>query len=149
MSMAHIETEEIKREIIEQFKNYFTQLKSKNEVILDQIYSDEVVFTDPIHTINGLENLKSYFEKLNQNLIEGSFKFTDESIIKNKVYLHWEMDLQLKKPKKRITAMGISVLTLDHKIIMHRDYFDAGEVFYENIPLLGGIIKFLKKKIAN
>jgi len=40
------------------------------------------------------------------------------------------------------------VLTVEDKIVEHRDYFDAGELFYENVPILGGIIRTLKKKIA-
>ncbi|PHR31689.1 MAG: transcriptional regulator [Fluviicola sp.] len=117
--------------------------------VLNEIYSDKVFFKDPIHEINGIENLQSYFKKLNENLIQGSFIFTDETIVDKKAYLSWEMELKLKKPKKNIKASGISVLTFEQKITQHRDYFDAGELFYENIPLLGRIIRLLKKKLAN
>ena len=136
-------------EVIKKFKRYFTELNLDDVSILNEIYSDKVIFTDPIHEINGIESLKSYFEKLNENLVQGSFLFTDETITDNKAYLSWEMKLELKKPKKNVKASGISVLIFEQKITKHRDYFDAGELFYENIPLLGGIIRLLKKKIAN
>lgn len=135
--------------IIEKFKNYFTRMDVDNDTIFKEIYSDDVVFMDPIHEINGIEKLSGYFNKLNENLIEGSFQFIDESTIDNKAYLMWEMKLKLKRPNKRVKASGISVLTIEDKIIKQRDYFDAGELFYENIPVLGGIIRFLKRKIAN
>ncbi len=135
-------------ETIEKFKAYFRQLKFDDDTALNEIYSDNVIFIDPIHRINGIENLKSYFKKLDSNLMEGSFQFTNESIIDTTAYLQWEMNLQLKRPKKNVKASGISVLTLEQKIIKHRDYFDAGELFYENIPVLGSVILFLKKKIA-
>ena len=114
------------KEIIEKFKEYFTELNLVDTSILNEIYSDKVSFKDPIHEINGIENLKSYFKKLNENLIQGSFLFTDETIIENKAYLSWEMNLKLKKPKKKIKVSGISVLVFDEKITEHRDYFDAG-----------------------
>lgn len=57
--------------IIEKFKNYFSQINFKNNSTLDEIYSDRIVFKDPIHEIHGIENLKEYFNKLNDNLIEG------------------------------------------------------------------------------
>lgn len=136
------------KRIIEQFKNYFTQMDFNNNSILEEIYANDISFIDPIHKICGIENLMQYFKKLNDNLIEGSFQFTDESVVNNKVYLSWEMNLKLKKPNKNVRASGISVLTIDEKITSQRDYFDAGELFYENIPILGGIIRFLKKKIA-
>lgn len=135
-------------ETVEKFKSYFTQLKRDNNTTLNEIYSEDIIFTDPIHEIRGIENLKSYFKKLDDNLIEGSFQFTDESVTGNTAYLPWELNLRLKRPKKNVIASGISVLTVEEKIIKHRDYFDAGELFYENVPVLGRIIRFLKKKIA-
>jgi limonene-1,2-epoxide hydrolase len=135
-------------EVIKKFKKYFAELHMDDTSVLNEIYSDKVFFKDPIHEINGRENLKSYFKKLNENLIQGSFLFTDESIVDNKAYLSWEMSLKLKKPKKYVQASGISVLTFEQKITKHRDYFDAGELFYENIPILGSMIRFIKKKIA-
>ncbi|WP_296622827.1 nuclear transport factor 2 family protein [Marivirga sp.] len=134
--------------IIEKFKNYFSQIDFSNNSILNEIYSADIVFKDPIHEIKGIENLKEYFQKLNDNLIEGSFLFTDESIVDNKAYLSWEMNLKLKRPIKNVKASGISVLIIEDKIIKQRDYFDAGELFYENIPILGGIIRSIKKKLS-
>lgn len=137
------------KKVLENFKNYFARMDFNNNSVLNDIYSKNVVFIDPIHEINGIEKLCEYFHKLNDNLVEGSFQFIDESAIGNKVYLCWEMNLKLKRPNKNVKASGISVLTIEEKIIKQRDYFDAGELFYENIPILGSIIRFLKKKIAN
>ena len=136
------------KEVINKFKRYFTELNLEDASLLDEIYADEILFKDPIHEISGIENVKLYFKKLNENLISGSFIFTDESIIDNQAYLCWELKLKLKTPDKNIKASGISVLTFEQKITKHRDYFDAGELFYENVPLVGGIIRLLKKKIA-
>lgn len=134
--------------ILEKFKKYFSKIDLTNSSVLNEIYSDDIVFKDPIHEMQGIENLKEYFNKLNENLIEGSFLFTDESIVDNKAYLSWEMDLKLKRSKKNVKPSGISVLIFEDKIISHRDYFDAGELFYENIPILGGIIRSIKNKLA-
>ncbi|RUA33311.1 MAG: nuclear transport factor 2 family protein [Bacteroidetes bacterium] len=134
--------------ILEKFKNYFTPIDFTDQSILIEIYADDIVFKDPIHEIHGIENLKGYFNKLNENLIKGSFHFTDESIVDNKAFLSWEMDLKLKRPKKNVKASGISVLIIEDKIISQTDYFDAGELFYENIPVLGGIIRSIKKKLS-
>lgn len=135
-------------EALEKFKAYFSAMNLSDIDVLDGIYSEDVIFIDPIHQIEGLKNLKSYFKKLNENLLEGSFLFVSESESGNTVYLQWEMNIKLKRPDKTVKASGISVLTIDRKIIKQRDYFDAGELFYENIPVLGSIIRFLKKKIA-
>lgn len=137
------------KQTLENFKKYFSQVDVNNNSLLTDIYSDNVVFTDPIHQIQGIKKLIQYFNKLNENLIEGSFFFTDVSINDDKAYLCWDMTLKLKKPKKIINATGFSVLTFkEGKIIKQRDFFDVGELFYENIPILGSIVRYIKKKIA-
>lgn len=119
-----------------------------DDTVLNDFYADAIQFTDPIHQISGLHNLRSYFKQLNENLLDGTFEFTDESIVDNKVYLSWEMKLKLKRPKKIINASGISFLVIEEKIIRQRDYFDAGELFYEHVPILGTVVRLIKKKIA-
>jgi hypothetical protein len=44
---------------------------------------------------------------------------------------------------------GGTLIKIDkfEKIIFHRDYFDAGAMLYEQIPLLGRVIKWVKQKI--
>lgn len=135
-------------EVIDNFKKYFAEIDFSKEPLLREIYANNVVFKDPIHEIHGIEQLIDYFKKLNSNLIEGSFQFTSESIVGSKAYLTWEMHLDLKRPNKSVRASGISVLFFEKKITEQRDYFDAGELFYEQVPILGSIIKMLKKRIA-
>jgi len=135
--------------VIEDFKSYFSKMELADDTKLDKIYTEDIGFEDPIHKINGLANLKKYFKKLNSNLIEGSFHFTKEHVTDQTAYLHWEMTVSLKKPRKVVKATGISVLHFNEKIFHQRDYFDAGEVFYENIPFLGSMIRILKRKLAS
>lgn len=134
--------------IIEKFKKYFSEIDFSKESVLREIYASDIVFIDPIHEIQGIENLILYFRKLNSNLVHGSFQFESEDICKNKVYLTWTLTLKLKRPAKTVRARGISVLLIDRKIIAQRDFFDAGELFYENIPFLGRLNRVLKNSLS-
>jgi hypothetical protein len=45
---------------------------------------------------------------------------------------------------------GVSHITFakdQDLVIFHRDYFDMGEFIYENIPLFGGVVKFIKARL--
>jgi hypothetical protein len=44
---------------------------------------------------------------------------------------------------------GISHLRFGEKIDYHRDYFDLGQMVYEQIPLVGRIIKTIKKRLSD
>ena len=46
------------------------------------------------------------------------------------------------------TVRGCSHLVLDAsgRIAMHRDYWDVAEEMYEKIPVLGALMRWLKKR---
>ena len=47
---------------------------------------------------------------------------------------------------KDIVVDGATDLMFEEKIIYHRDYIDMGQMLYEQIPVLGSIIRYIKKK---
>ena len=47
-----------------------------------------------------------------------------------------------------ITVQGHSLIMGDNdKVVYHRDYIDLGQMLYENVPVLGAIIRWLKRRI--
>lgn len=47
-----------------------------------------------------------------------------------------------------ISVDGCSHLLWWDKVYQHRDYFDAGAMLYEHLPLMGGVIAWLKRRLA-
>jgi hypothetical protein len=47
-----------------------------------------------------------------------------------------------------ITLEGASHIRYEEKVYYHRDYFDGGRLLYEHVPLLGSVIKQLKKRMV-
>ena len=134
--------------IIDTFKKYFESLLYTNGARIETFYADDVQFQDPVRKITGLENLRLYHNQFNKNLVQGGFKYTQQTLLHDKAYLSWKLELEYKVPKKRVTVSGITVLLLSDKIISQRDYYDAGALFYENLPIVGPIIRALKKQLS-
>ena len=123
---------------------------------LDQIYHTDVVFEDPVHRVQGLKELRDYFSRLVQGLDECRFEFTDileqpggEGEL-NQAVLVWIM--RYRHPKLRggrlLTLEGSSHLKYGDRVVYHRDYFDVGAMLYEQLPLLGGIIHAIKRRLG-
>ena len=49
-----------------------------------------------------------------------------------------------------ISLEGCSLLrwNADGKVERHRDYFDAGALLYQHVPLLGSAIRWLQRRLA-
>ena len=131
--------------IVEKFINVYGALTFETLDTLDEIYDDSVVFTDPFHEICGIENLRNYFYGLYRNVERIDFTFHTPLLSRNRAFLEWEMVYRHKKTgNKDILVRGGSVLEFRKKIISHRGYFDAGEMLYEHLPLLGYLVRKVK-----
>src|SRR5210317_1557588 len=115
------------------------------------IYADDVSFEDPIHGIQGLDALVENFQNLYTNVESCQFKFHRSVVNTKSMFFSWTMILKHKKLRrgKIIRVEGSSYIKYRQgKVYYHRDYFDLGAMVYENIPVLGGLIKFIRKRMS-
>ncbi len=131
----------------DRFQETYNLLNLCNLDQLDELYTHDVEFEDPFHRLEGLDSLKRYFEHLYRGVADCRFEFSGRLESEQQIALAWKMHLRLtRRPKDLITVNGSSFLTVrDGKISRHRDYFDAGELVYERVPLLGAVIRRIKK----
>lgn len=141
-----------KEKCMEKFFEVYQHLNSNNLDTLGEIYSDEIVFIDPAHTLNGLTQLRKYFEKLYSGLESIHFDFIDHQQQGDVVYVQWCMIMRHSRLRRGrpVSVEGVSRLEFDtkQKVKLHRDYFDLGEMLYENLPLIGRVILSIKKRLG-
>lgn len=138
--------------IIDRFSRFYTDLASMQVSELANIYSTDVIFIDPIAEHKGLPAVEHYFAKLLKNAKFCEFDIhykhkTDE----NGYVVSWTMSFTSSRINKGmpVAVNGLTVLSVrDEKIVFHRDYYDLGQMVYEHVPLLGRIIKRIKKGLV-
>ncbi len=139
-------------EFLYAFAERFAQLDASNLDRLGELYSDDILFRDPLHEVHGLAALQAYFAALYANVNELRFEFHGiEQSAMDAGYLRWTM--RYRHPRLRggelIAVEGCSYLRWrDGMVCQHRDYFDAGALLYEHVPVLGTLIGWLKRRLA-
>jgi hypothetical protein len=129
---------------------FFDRLTKDNLALVDEFYHAEVDFIDPVGKIKGAAKVKAYYKNMYQNVDSLKFEFSEFHESGNTVIAVWKM--VLKTPKlnsgETITVDGNSVVKFDSsgKAIYHRDYFDMGAFVYENIPVVGFVVKKIKAR---
>ena len=112
-------------------------------------YRSDIVFTDPLHVINGLDALVDYTESLYTNVDSCRFEF--ERILERtgEATLIWKMHLVHPKLNSGnlVVVPGVTHVLFDDRIYYHRDYFDAGAMLYEQLPVLKQVIGWLKARL--
>lgn len=138
-------------EYLQQFARGFSALNAHNLDTLAGLYSADVAFIDPLHRITGLSNFKAYMMQLYANVEHLEFTFEGyDQIADGEGYLRWTM--QYRHPRlaggQLISVPGCSHLRWSEKVYYHRDYFDAGALIYEHLPIMATVIRWLKGRLA-
>lgn len=140
-------------EFLQRFARDFASLDASNLDRLGLLYADDIHFNDPLHDVHGLTELRRYFEQLYANVSQLDFDFSGfDQVQDGQGYLRWTM--RYRHPRLQggapITLQGCSLLlwNAEGKVVRHQDFFDAGALLYEHIPLLGCVIRWLRRRLA-
>lgn len=126
-------------------------LDSEQLATLETLYTEDVHFEDPAHALQGRKTLMAYFASMFKNLDSCSFKFHQTLISDTDIFMSWTMFISHPKLRsgETIRVEGGSLLkTRNGKIFFHRDYFDMGAMLYENLPVLGLIVRKIKRQFG-
>ena len=138
-------------EVIDKFCRIYKTLGKGNLNQLGLIYSDDINFIDGLHNLQGLNQLSDYFVHLYENLLFCHFSIEDVIPGEGQASIVWVMHYAHPKINKGkpIFVNGCSHLKFNEKIYYHRDFLDMGQMLYEHLPLLGGVIRTIKKRVAS
>lgn len=134
------------------FAEVFASLDRNNLHRLDEIYHPVMHFTDPLHDVQGLHAMRHYCEQLYANVSAISFEFhACQTLTEGEAFLRWTMTYQHPRLKsgQPIAVEGCSYICFHgRRVSRHIDYYDAGALLYEHIPVLGRVIHWLKRRLA-
>ena len=119
---------------------------------IDQLmahYSIDAIFKDPFQTVSGKKDIAHVFRKMFDQLNSPSFKVLSTIHNSSEASILWEFNFQFKRWNTTPQSLkGVSWLTFNELglITSHIDYWDPSEGIYEKLPVLGHLMRFLKKQ---
>jgi hypothetical protein len=137
--------------MLEQMQGVYNRLNRDtiHQGLLAEIYDPDIVFVDPLHRIEGFDNLQRYFEGMYRNVDEISFRYLTGWEQDNEALLRWEMTFRHPRLKggAPILVPGVTYLTFAEKITHHQDYFDSNLMIFDHVPVLGSLLGWLKGRL--
>lgn len=131
------------------FKDYLANLSEKNVREKTQtVYAPDAWFNDTLKTKIGAAAIEEDFLKTLKNVQAIEVSFTDEVRSGNDYYLRWVMDITFKNLHRgRPTrSIGMTHVRFNEagQVIVHQDYWDSAQGFFEYVPVIGGGIRLIK-----
>lgn len=130
--------------------DYWQTLTPSTVNAITAIYANDAYFRDPFNEVTGSEKIRHLFADMFVRLSEPVFNITETIEEPHGALLIWDFTFRIKALKPQITRRihGSSHIRFatDGRVQYHRDYWDAAGELYEQLPLLGVLMRFLKKR---
>lgn len=135
-------------ERFEAIGQWFEALTDDTLPTIGTVYAPDATFKDQFNDVVGLERIRQVYQHMFDNLDHP--KFIVDSVIGegSQGCLIWRLTCAFKG--RPITVHGSTHLVLDQAglVATHRDYWDTSEEVFERIPVLGSILRMLKRRMA-
>lgn len=141
-------------EFIRAFKSFYSDFDQSDLNDLAIFYAENIQFTDPLHTIEGRDNVKNYFAGMCDGLTHCRFEFLGETVGDDSAWFKWVMHYQHPKLNSGtpLNLTGASYIQFSDsageiKITAHEDFYDMGRMVYEHIPVIGFAVNVIKQQL--
>jgi len=134
---------------IARFRNFFGHLTEENaRALTRETYSDPVFFYDTLKMVKNRAELEEYFVQTARNTESVQVRIMDVARSGPNYYIRWEMDIRLKKFRRGETLRSVGITHLrfdrDGRITLHHDFWDSTSGFFEHVPALGHVLRWIK-----
>jgi steroid Delta-isomerase len=129
-------------------QSLFEQLSRDRVAQLPQFYADGAWFKDPFNEVTGIAAIQKIFDHMFDQVQNPRFVVKDCVSQDHDVFLTWDFLFDSARMGGAQTVRGASHLKFNAagKITYHRDYWDVAEELYEKIPLLGSLMRWIKRR---
>lgn len=138
------------RQVTQNLATFFETLSPQSVSQLHTLYDAQATFKDPFNEVQGLPEIERIFRHMYGALDQPHFVITGQLVDGAQAFLTWEFRFRFKRFDTTTlqTVRGASHVAFNEQglVTLHRDYWDAAEELYEKLPLVGGLMRWLKKQ---
>ncbi len=132
-------------------KQFFETLSRESVARIGEVYAPEVRFKDPFNDVHGLAAVERVFTRMFEQVAAPRFVIAEAVAGDGQAFLTWEFFFRLhgsRQTERCICGATHLRFAPDGRVCVHRDYWDVAEELYEKLPVLGGFMRFLRRRAA-
>lgn len=151
MTVDNVERQRANDPRVKRMVAFWEHLEPEDLAHLGKVYAEQATFKDPFNDVQGLTRIRAVFADMFERMHDPRFVITDAALQGDRVFLVWDFSGRLRSSNQQLLYIhGASHLKFndDGLVIYHRDYWDAAEEVYEKVPVLGALMRWLKRRIA-
>jgi len=115
-------------------------------------YTDDADFKDPFNQVRGITAITAIFAHMFEQVDAPRFVVRETVLQGDAALLVWDFVFAFRKPlpggEQCIRGCSHVRFAPDGRVAWHRDYWDAAEELYEKLPLIGSLMRWLRRRSA-
>ena len=127
----------------------YEQFSPANLSALDAHYAPDAHFKDPFNDVRGVPAIRQIFAHMFATLDQPRFTVTQHIVQGDQAFLAWEIRFRMRRWRAGVEQCihGATLVRFDAqgRVALHRDYWDAAQELYEKLPVLGGLMRWLRR----
>jgi len=131
---------------------FYEELTPESLARFPEFYHPEAYFKDPFNEVRGVTAIRRIFEHMFRQTDSPKFVVNEKLSEGEVALLIWQFSCGVRtwgRPRTLVLRGASHVkFGVDGRVVYHRDYWDAAEELYMQLPLLGGVMRFLRKRFA-
>jgi len=142
------------REMLDRLASYFASM-TPDSIASDTslIYADNAYLNDNITFVEGAEAITEYFGVAAAQVESLKVEFEDVARADGDYYIRWRMTIETERLNDGdpMESFGVTHFRFDPdgRVLIHKDFWDAGTGIYEYLPGIGGLVNALRGRLAH
>jgi hypothetical protein len=129
--------------------HFYETMTPESLARLPELVTPDIHFVDPFNDVTGIAPLRRILAKMFEDLHEPRFVVTHRAWSGEVCFLRWDFTARAKSGAAwKIAGMSELRLAPDGKVASHIDHWDSGRQFYEKLPLIGAVLRLIRRRLA-
>ena len=126
----------------------FEELSTDRLEDIKRFVSADIHFKDPFNDLAGIDAFRRLLVKTLNDVKDPKFQVTHRAWSDGSLFLRWSFEGEVKG-LNHWTVQGMSEICFDEDglISQHVDHWDASEQFYAKLPIIGTIIRLIRRRL--
>jgi steroid delta-isomerase len=116
---------------------------------LDRVVTPEIHFRDPFSDVVGAEKYRKLLADMFVGIPDMKFTVSHQAVDGDTCFMRWCSTGTLRGSEWIVEGMTQLRFGSDGRVREHIDFWDAGSQFYERFPLIGGLLRFIKRRVGS
>ena len=129
-------------------KDWFESLSVQTLGTIDKLYSANAHFVDPFNDVRGISAIRTVYAHMFENLGQPRFLVTEVIEQNQRIFMGWMFCFTWRGRLFEVQGATRFLLSEQGLIEQHQDYWDPSKGIYEKLPILGRILRSLRRRMS-